>query len=257
MSIDKLRVYSGKPLIIDSEHEIKVYQPSVDEIVDIGEKQFNELVLPFILTTEAIFNGIENEDELVEKYNVFDLFFIQSENGKTILDDTIFSGKKALDVLIDAIVFFTHVDKSEIRVINHLRNSIAIGRLVITRENFSLLKDAIHAVLNRKDIEIEKPPKDMGSRQKAIWEKLQQGRRRRAEKEASYLQDIMNFVQFGGNSYIPIQEILSMTYYQLYNAYKSILGKEAHHIGTLYKISPKFEIKDEISHWTKTIKIGN
>lgn len=256
MDIDKLKVYSGKPIEIDSEYGTKVYQPTVDEIVNLGEIQFNELILPIIITTNAVFNGLENEDELIEKYKIFDVFFIQSEQGKSILDDSLFNGKKAMDVLVDSISFFTHVDKKNIQVFSHLRNTISINGFIVDRDNFHLLRNAIQSTLSRGDIEIEKPPKDMGKRQRDIWEKLQAGRRRKAEKDALYIQDIMNFVQFGGDSYIPLREILIMTYYQLLNAYKSILGKEAFVVGTMYKISPNFEVKEEVKHWTGSLKIG-
>jgi hypothetical protein len=96
----------------------------------------------------------------------------------------------------------------------------------------------------------------MNKRQKDIWFKLQKGRKRSAERNAIYLQDMVNFISFGGNSYISTEQIDNMTYYYLQNAYKSVVGMDAFNLGMGYKLSQKFDVKDDIKHWTETIKIG-
>lgn len=244
----------GRDIKLNEEHDIKVYQPLIEDVVDIGEDEFQQVIMPFILTTEAVFNGAENEDELNELYDMFDLFFLKGENGKTLLDDAVFDGKSATDVLADSVKYFTRAD--DVRILEMRQKIVVNNNYLIDKEEFTRIRKVIQAVLGRSDIEVEKPPKDMSERQKQIWFKLQKGRRRRAEKEAVYLQDLINYTSFGGTSYISLKEIDKMTYFQLHNAYKSIVGVDAYRTGLQYKVSQKYEIKDEIKHWSESIKIG-
>lgn len=254
MGADKLKVLMGRPIPVSKEHGIYVRQPLVKEVVDVGEDEFQQLLLPFILTTDAIFNGAENEEELIEKFHVFDLFFMKTESGKTILDSSVFNGENALEVLRNSLSYFLQSD--EIRILENRQKIIINNSYLIDKDEFDKLRKIIQSILGRGDIEFEKPPKDMTKRQKDIWFKLQKGRRRKAEREAIYLQDLINFTSFGGTSYIPFKEIDEMTYFQLHNAYKSIMGVDSYRTGIQYKLSQKFEVKDDIKHWAETIKIG-
>lgn len=254
MKVDKLKILMGRDIVIDKESGTKIYQPLVRDVVDMGEDEFQTLIMPFILTTDAIFNGAENEDELNEKYDVFDLFFLKGENGKTLLDDAIFNGKSATESLVESIKYLTHAD--DIRILEMRQKLVVNDSYLIDKNEFNKIRKIVQDVLGRGDIQVEKPPKHMGKRQKDIWFKLQRGRRRKAEKEAVYLQDLINYTSFGGTSYIPFKDIDMMTYFQLHNAYKSIVGVDAYRTGLQYKVSQKYEIKEDIKHWSESIKIG-
>ncbi|URJ76441.1 AMP-binding protein (plasmid) [Bacillus velezensis] len=256
MNIDMLKVRMGRPvdISITDKHEIRVYHPVMKEIIDMGEDEFQKMVIPFILTTDAVFAGAENIDELKSKFHIYDLFFLEDEKGKTILDDNVFDGRNALEILCKSLSFFLKTDKV---LPLKIRRKIGIsGSYVIDKKEFGLIRKAVQAILGRGDIEVEQPPKDMSKRQRDIWIKLQKGRRRKAEKEAIYLQDTINYVQFGGRSFIPDKEIEQMTYYQLHNAYRSIIGVDSYLTGLQYKLSQKFEVKEEIKHWSESLKIG-
>lgn len=243
----------GRPILINKDSNIHVYQPLIEEIVDMGEDMFQRFVIPYTLTTEAIFNGLDNVDELVEKYHMWDLFFILNEDGGSILDSVL--GGNALDALTEGLKFFLHAD--EVKILPQRHKVIIDNSYLIDDKEFDSLRKVIQGVIGRGDVEFEKTPKDMSKRQKDIWFKLQAGRRRRAEKEALHLQDLINFTCFGGNAYIPLREIDSMTYFQLNNAYKSIMGMDAYRTGMAFKLSQKFEVKDEIKHWMDSLKIGS
>jgi hypothetical protein len=252
VDIDKLKLLMGRPILINKENSIYVHQPLVSDIVDIGEDEFNRLVFPYTLTSEAVFNGADNEDELIETFHIFDLFFIKVEDGKSILDNVL--GDKSLDVLRTSLEYFLKAD--DIKFLENRKRIIVNDSYLIDKDEFVKLRKVIQSVCNRSDIEVEKPPKNMTKRQKDIWMKLQKGRKRTAEKKAIYMQDLINFSSFGGSSYIPFDQIDKMTYYQLHNAYKSIMGVDAFHLGMGYKLSQKFDVKDEVKHWTEALKIG-
>jgi hypothetical protein len=250
---DKLKLLMGRPLVVDAENGIAVHQPALQEIVDMGEEAFNQIVLPFVITTDLIFAGLEKEEELIEEFDIFDLFFIEVDNGKTILDGML-GGNSAVDALKKSLIYFFKTE--DIRILKARKKIVINNKYLIEKEQFKVIRKAVQLVVNRNEIEVEKPPKNMSKRQKDIWTKLQKGRRRSSEKNMMYVQDIINFVIFGGKSYIPIREIETMTYYQLQNAYRGILGVDAYEMGMQYKLSQKFDVKDDVKHWTETIKIG-
>lgn len=243
----------GRPIVVNEEHQIKVHQPMVREVIDLGEDEFGNLVLPFVLTTESVFNGVENEDELIEKFHIFDLFFTEVEEGKTILDN-VFHGRNSLEMLKESLMYFLRAD--DIRVLHKMQKLVVNNSYLIDKKEFDRIRKAIQEVCGRKDIQVEKPPKNMTKRQQDVWKKLQRGRKRTAERQAVYVQDMINFVSFGGASYISPKDIEDMNHYYFQNAYKSVVGMDAFRIGMSYKLSQKFDVKDEVKHWTETLKIG-
>ncbi|HDX9663353.1 TPA: AMP-binding protein [Bacillus cereus] len=252
--VDKMKVFMGRPILVDGESQTYVYQPTMKEVVDMGEDYFQRLTMPFTLTTEAFFTGADNEEELVGKWSIFELFFLRMEEGTTILDKPVFNGEDALEVLKQSLSYFLRADDIQVLV---QRSKIIVNKAyLIDKNEFENLRKIVQEALGRKDIEVEKPPKNMTQRQKDIWEKLQKGRRRKAEKDAIHIQDIANYVSFGGTSYISPKEIDEMTYYQFYNAYKSIVGMDSYRTGMQYKLSQKFDVKDTVKHWMETLKIG-
>lgn len=243
----------GRQIVLNKEHELFVKQPMIHEVVDMGEDGFNELVLPFVITNEAVFNGLENENELMSQFHMYDLFFAEIEENVYVLD-SIFGGKSALGVLKDSLSYFLQTDDIEFLI--HRKKIVVNGNYLMGKEEYMSLRSIVQGVCNRQEMQVEKPPSNMTKRQKDIWMKLQKGRRRKAEKDAVYLQDLINYTSFGGTTYISTSEIDRMTYYQLSNAYKSIMGVDAFRIGMGYKLSEKFDVKDDIKHWTESLKIG-
>lgn len=244
----------GRPIMVDKESQTYVHQPIMREVVDMGEDYFQKLIMPYILTTEAFFTGADNEEELVGKWSIFELFFLRDEEGATILDKIVFNGEDSLEALKQSLSYFLRTD--DIVLLEKRQKIIVNNSYLIDKNEFENLRHVIQESLGRKDIEVEKPPKNMSKRQKDIWEKLQKGRRRKAERDAVHIQDIANYISFGGTSYISPREIDEMTYYQFYNAYKSIVGMDTYRTSMQYKVSEKFDVKEDVKHWLETLKIG-
>lgn len=253
MPVDKLKLRMGRPILLNKENSIYVHHPLFSDIVDMGEDDYNMLVYPYVITTEFIFNGVDNEDELIKQFDIFDLFFIEIEEGKMLLDNVL-GGKNSIEALTSSLSYFLKTDN--IKVLKHRQKIVVNDSYLIDKDEFKNIRRVVQAVCNRTDIEFEKVPKNMSKRKRDIWEKLQKGRQRRAKRNAIYLQDIVNYISFGGKSFIPTREIDSMTYYEFQNAYKSILGIDSYSASMGYKLSYKFDVKEDIKHWTETIKIG-
>lgn len=245
----------GRPAVVKNENDesVLIPQPLISDVVDIGEDEFNRILLPFILTPEMVFSGAEDEEELVEKFHIYELFFMELENDTKLLDN-IFEGQDSLEVLMESLSYFFKTDN--VKLLKNRKKIIINDSYLIDKGNFDDVRKSIQSVTCRKDVEVEKPPRNMTERQKGIWDKLQKGRRRTAEKNALHMQDLISYVSLGGNSYISLDKIDKMTFYQLQHAYKSIIGKDSYEIGMSYKLSAKFDVKDDVKHWTESLKIG-
>lgn len=242
------------PIEVDRDKSIYVYQPTVKEIVETGEEEFGEMTLPFLITMDSLFGLMKDVEELYEKYDVLDFFFlVADEDGNTVIDKMYAQGK-SIDILVKSLKYFLRVD--DIKILNNRRKLIINDSYLIDSKEFGKIRKAIQAVTMREDIKIEKPPENMSDRQRDIWLKLQSGRKKKAEKSVVYVQDIINFVSYGGASYISIEEVLKMTYFELQNAYKSILNMDAYKQKMAFKLSDKFDYKDKFDHWTSDLKIG-
>lgn len=249
--MNDLKLLLGSSHCISKEHDISVYQPTVIDISNMGEDEFNKLVLPFTLTIDALFGGADIDEETLENLHIFDLFFTDESDGKGCLDG--FIGGSALDTIVNGFKFFLKTEN--IQVLKMRCKLIVDDSYLIDKHEFDILREIIKSVSCREDIKIEKPPKNMNQRQKDIWLKLQKGRQRKSVKDAIYTCDIVNYVMYAGSSFLPMSEIKNMTYYQLTNAYKSILGLDQYKTGMNYKLSQKFDVKEDIKHWTESLKI--
>lgn len=250
--VDKLKLRMGKPLLINKEHDIYVHPPMMCDIVDMGEDEYSRLYLPFVLTKDSIFGNVENGDEISGKFNLLQMFFTKIDE-KSYLLDGIFDND-VLKSLEKSLSFFLKTDK--IKMLERQQKIVVNDFFLIDDKEFENIRKAIQGVTAKKDLSVEKPPKNMTSRQKDVWRKLQKGRRRKANREAIHLQDIVNYVSFGGKSFISTSEIAKMSYYELDNAYKSIIGVDSYERNFKYQLSPKFDIKDKVDHWTDLLKIG-
>lgn len=244
----QLSLFFGKSIPLNEDVSIK--QPTVNEIVEMGEDVFGKLTLPYTINLDLILDDTINKADL----SIFDLFFEHIEGEGYVLDNVL--GGDSIEMLVESLSFFTDVDKDNIQVLPKRRKIIISGSYMVDKLSFEEVRKAVQAVTVRKDIEVEKPPQKMTDRQKDIWEKLQVGRRRQALREAIKLEDMANFISFGGNSYVPIESLLKMTYYQFHNAYSAVLSIDSYNIGMSYKLSQKYDVKDEVKHWTKSLKIN-
>lgn len=94
----------------------------------------------------------------------------------------------------------------------------------ITNDNFNDISEILLKLNNKEKIVIEKPPINMSERQRDVWEKLQAGRKRDAEKNRLHIYDIINICEFGGNYHIPVEEMENWTLWKLMRCYNSRTG---------------------------------
>ncbi len=245
--MDKERFLVAKPIVIDG---ITICQPTVSEVIDIGQEKFNEYVLPFMITKDML---TFNDENIKSQFKDFDLLFLEDKEYSPILK--LEDGKSYLELLKDSLSFFLKINRENISILKSQFAVLISGSGIIHRDNFDKISDVFLVMSHLDKFKIEKIPEFKNERQRDIYEKIMAGRKRKAEKERVSFATIFNTVVHGGKSFIPYYEVEKMTIFQFYNSYKAIMGIENFNMTYsqyLAGVDPK---KLDLTHWIEKIKL--
>ncbi len=209
---------------------INIIQKSISSILELGLDSYNKFLFPFIL-------DIENFN--IPKYvstSVFDILTIDSN----------------IEILLNALKYFCNVDK--IQFDEHIKR-IYIQDGHLDKNNFKEFSNIILEISCKVRPKHEKPPIFNSKKQQDIWNKIQEGRKRKAEQNKVDLCDIINVCEFGGEYHIPISEIMSWSLWRVINCYKNILEKQSYKDSfEIFLVSGDKNIIEN-KHWLDRIKI--
>lgn len=233
MELNLIYLETQKPIRFN---DILIHQITLDEILEYDMNKYNMLLLPFLIDVDDL--NIPDE-VLTEDLNIFDILTANETN---------------LSMLLDAINLFCKTDNIGF---DEEKQTLYIGDGYIDKNNFTDFAKIILESNSKQKTQKEKPPKNMTARQKDIWEKLQAGRKRASEKSQVDLADLINVCQFGGDYYIPMDDILQWTLWNISRCYKTILGKSSfNELFDIYCVTGEEKlIKNH--HWTELIKVND
>lgn len=225
--------------------------PSIAEILRYGLEKYNRLLLPYIISLDSI--GTDIPEEQKKHIEIFDII-TSDEEMVDLLEESIRFLCNAENVLLT-------IDESDTVGIwvdyiyeNH-EKTLDIGHLFINRSNFDDFANIILLINSKERYVAERIPEFENERQKDVWDKLQEGRKRGSRSNSIGLRDIVNFCEFGGNSHIPASEIKTWTLWKLTNAYNSIIGKSSYDDNfQIYLVNGEKELIEN-KHWSDLIKI--
>ena len=212
-----------------------IYQPSLEEILDYGVEDFEKLLLPYYITIDSLPDEITEE----EKQNLTNF-------------ELVCSSQDIVNFLFVSLEFFCKckIDVDEKGIIFDGYN----GRL--NKDNFDEFAEIVLKICGRERPKKEKIPIFKNDRQRDIWEKLQEGRRRSAKNNEVKMEDIINYCEFGGRSYIPIEEIKKWTIWRIMNCYSSTIGVSAYNDSfRIYLVSGEKSLIEN-KHWTDLLKLN-
>ena len=217
-------------------NNITIYQTPLNDILDYGIDEYNMLLLPFLFDIDSF--DIPN-DLIAQEMNIFDIL---------ILAEDTFS------MLLNSISFFC---KTQEIAFDEQKGVLYVCDGQIERNNFAEFADIILKMNAKQKPEIEKPPANMTKKQEEIWRKLHEGRQRAIAKSQIDLSDLINVCQFGGNYYIPFNDISQWTMFNITRCYKTIIGKSSYQdTFDIYCVTGEEKlIKNR--HWTELIKIDD
>lgn len=228
-----LELITQKPIIFNG---ITITQPSLNMILDnIGMDKYNEILFPFVADLDIL----DVPDEIREQYNIFDILTMDSN----------------IELLLNSISIFCNIEEARFDT-KSKRLYIGDNDGYLDCNNFKDFADIILKINSKTRPKVEKPPKNMSEKQRDIWEKLQAGRKRQAEKSQISLSDLINTCEFGGTYYIPKETILTWTLWNISRCYQAILGKSSY--GDAFSIYCVTGDKDLVKkHWTDLISIDD
>jgi hypothetical protein len=213
-----------------------IHQPSFGEILKYKIPKFEQLLLPYYITIDSL--NVELSEEQKNQIKSFDI--VMSSFG-------------IVRLLYKSLKFFT---KSRIRHDSYgLYMEGFKGRL--NRDNFDEFAEIILDICARKRPEKEKIPVFANERQKDIWLKLQEGRKRNSRRNELRLEDVLQVCEYGGEYYISKDIIRSFTLWEIMNCYKAKVGMSNYKDSfSIYLISGEKSLIED-KHWTELIKIEN
>lgn len=213
-----------------------IHQPSLNEILEYNIEEFEKLLLPYYITLDNI--SEELTDEQKEGLTNFDLLRNSREFVSYLLMSLEFFCKSE-------IIDFDEKDGISFKGFN--------GRL--NRNNFDELAEIILKICGRERPKVEKKV-FANERQRDIWEKLQEGRRRSAKRNELKLEDVLNICEFGGKYHIPIEEIIRWSLWGIINCYKTIMGISNYEDSfSIFLVNGNKDLIED-KHWTELIKLS-
>lgn len=223
----------GEPIQIEGIGNL--IQPTVKEIARIGSKNyFDNLLLPFIITSESLTGKYKGMD-------IYDFFFF--EQNVPLLQQLIiclnifFKQDIGYDMQGDAFRFKVGKDG------------------IVCKENFKKLQEIIRKINCIKLPEPEKLPENMTPEKLRIHKKMKFHRNRKAKMDEPTFKEIINTVMHCGESFVPYNVVGNFTYYQLVNSYQVIVGLSNFNEYMGYKLSLKYELKEDMPSWQEIIKM--
>ena len=232
MIITDEQLIFGEPILIEDIGNL--VQPRVVEISKLGNENYFSLLLPFLITNDNI-------GEQFKDLDIYDFLFLE---GNTLLIQQIamclnmfFKQDIGYEIQNDSFVFKVGEDG------------------VVCKDNFEVLQEVIRKINCVKLPEPERLPKNMTPEKLRIHEKMKFHRNRRAKLDEPTFKEIVNTVMHKGKSFIPYDVVANFTYYQLINSYQVIVGLSNYDEYLGYKLSSKYELKEDMPHWQKIIKM--
>lgn len=220
----------------------KLYFPKVQDLLDKKEKKFNLLNSPYVVSLDIF----DLDEETIKEIKVFDMLINLKMNNEDV-------EIKYFDVLLESLEFYF----KERIIYDEYNYCFKIGKKgILNRDNFDDVADII-LLLNRLDrMKKEIPPNFKNDKQKDVYQKLMEGRRKKAEKEVVNIPTIINTVVHGGKSFIPYREIREYwTLFQLYNSYRAILDIDSFTINFEQYLAGAESKKLDMTHWGEKIRI--
>lgn len=222
---------------------ISIKQPKVKDYLTKSEDEVNAVATPFLITKDIF------DDDSLEFVEPLELFLIDGEDGKCILDK-VFNNHSAREILCSTISQITNEPTRYLE----LSKEFVIGESVLLdNEKFNELRQIVKMIYNKVDIEVEHPPRNMSERQSEIWQKIKRGRERFRKDDTTTIADYVNML--GAKMYVEPSKVLEMSVFELMSIVKAILEVDSYETALKYKTSYKFDVKDEISHWTEKTKV--
>lgn len=224
---------SGLPIKLDGTLGT-IYQPTIKTLIENDYTEL-EFLQPFLIHT-GLYEVLEENNGEIKN---FDLFYF--ENLELFIS------------LVKGLKLFYRASDEDITLEG--KEIIIKKDIRINRDNFDYLAEVILEMFMTKRPEKEdKSRKYEDDTRQKLWDKIRKKREEASKKNALQICDIINIICHI-NGFVPYTKVLDLTYYQLINSYQMLVRVDSYRDFIQYKVSSKFDIKQDAKHWLKEAKI--
>lgn len=210
-----------------------IYPPAIKDIFGIYSHMYDVSFLPYIMTEEML-------TEQFAGLSIFEVLFMKEEYFEILLY-SLSMYCRTTDIKYDEELCEIYIGDSE-----HSLN----------KHNFSEFADIILTIgCKEKYSKKEEPEPEFETEEgRQKWLKLKAARERNKKNDDVLMEDIINFVQFGGKFYISEELIKEWSIWKLMNSYQSIIKDRGYseHFDVFLQSGNK-ELIDK--HFTELLKV--
>lgn len=229
---------------------------TIKDFIHMGddyEKFYENIILPWRLGWRSFYTESEY-NQLIAPYKGitdYDVLFMVFENGKRMcIKDENGNEVELIQLLKNSIDF---IFKCDCKILYEYQAFQLNDEQFITRLNYEQICDIILKTNACEKSKIDEPPTFENERQRDVYYKLQQGRRRNSEKNKLGIKQLLNIVMV--YTKYQINDIIkNMTIYQLFNTYSSLSTEDGYKLNLTW-IPVVADIKKlDLEHWSTKLK---
>ena len=254
-SKDVTRLIFGKD--IEVAEKVMMKMPTVEEVA--LSDNFGKYTSIFTIRTRELFSSLPDVDALEKRFpTVWSMMFDPKEEGDLLLGRALGSESTASNIFIEALSFWTNLrPEGFVRLANGKKFVHEGVDWIIDVGEYNRLSKLIKDVIGYVPSDHFVAPKNMNPNRFSHWEGILKGRLKQADKNKRTIADKILILSVSTETYIPIESIGKMSYYQFQKLYSILEEKEAYKHRWDVKISPKFEDKKNNStkHWKEAFKL--
>lgn len=234
---------------------VKIRIPVVEEVA--YTQDFGKYTHLFTVTTRELFSSQREVDELEQRFpTVWRMMFGETDEGDFLLGKILGVETPGSVVVMEAIAYWTGLDVSGFRKLGNGKMIHVGADWIITEETFDEISEVIKVIIGFEPSTDFIAPKNMSDSRYKAWMNIYKGRVRANQRNKRTLADKILILSISMESFIPIEEIRKMPYFQFSKLYEGLSEKEAYRHRWDVKISPKFESDNKpTKHWKEAFKI--
>lgn len=254
VEINPVHLLLGERVTFDDIVSIRV--PTVREVVENNNFYLNSYI--FNVSTRELFSSLRKVDELEKQYpTVWEMMFDEENDGDYALGHMLGIDYAASALVMECFEHWTGLNKQGFDKQLNGKMIHAESGWIVDKVKFVKFCEAIRRITCYEPNEDFIAPKNMTDARFNAWSKILKNRIRVAQrKKGNSTADKILILQSSFSSYVPIEEIVSMSYFQFNKLYKALNEKEGYLRNWEIMVSPKFDSsKTKIKHWTEKVHV--
>lgn len=254
ITYQKFDLLFNKPIQLSE--KVYINTPTVEQVC--YEEDFTTYSSSVIRSTREMFTPYrEDLEKLSAKYpTIWGMIF---DDEGDIIFGKINGFESGRELVIETLSYWTSLPKEDFEILVNSKKIInKKADWIIDEDTFNGIVELIKDLINYKENTDLIAPLNMSKRQEGIFYNMYKGRVRKLKKQTGRtMADKILILQISMDSYIPMEEIRKMSIYHFNKLYESIELKEAYNTQLQYKLSPKFDVKDEggQKHWKENVRM--